>query len=57
MQTRQIDEPGFAAEASAFLERIGHLPGLTDYESLLAARARTVESRRIRPAGPGRRIG
>ncbi|MDR2987014.1 MAG: hypothetical protein LBV34_19475, partial [Nocardiopsaceae bacterium] len=40
MQTRVIDEPAFTAEASAFLERIGQLPGLTDYESLLAARAR-----------------
>jgi acetyl esterase len=49
MQTRQIDEPGFAAEASAFLERVGHLPGLTDYRSLLAARARTAN-----PAVSGR---
>ena len=49
MQTRLIDEPGFAAEASAFLERVGQLPGLTDYESLLAARTRTAN-----PAVSGR---
>jgi acetyl esterase len=41
MQTRLIDDPRFPAEASAFLERAGQLPGLTDYESVMAARART----------------
>src|SRR5262245_18714826 len=40
MQTLLIEEPHFEAEASAFLERMGQLPGLTDYESVLAARAR-----------------
>src|SRR5258706_8776526 len=41
MKTRLIDEPGFAAETSAFLERIGQAAPISDYESLLAARART----------------
>ncbi len=41
MKTRVIDEPGFAAETSAFLERIGQAAPICDYESLLAARART----------------
>ena len=49
MQTRLIDEPGFAAQTSAFLERIGKAPGLTDYQALLAARARTAD-----PAVAGR---
>jgi acetyl esterase len=40
MQTRLIDEPGFAAETSAFLERIGTGGGLTDEAALRAARAR-----------------
>jgi acetyl esterase len=43
MQTRVIDGPGFAAEASAFLQRISQLPGLTDDESLRAARARVAD--------------
>src|SRR5690242_21633693 len=42
MQTRLIDEPGFAAETSAFLERIGTGGGLTDEAALRAARARPV---------------
>src|SRR5260221_7398829 len=41
MKTRLIDEPGFAAETSAFLEQIGQAAPISDYESLLAARART----------------
>src|SRR5260221_5484138 len=41
MKTSLIDEPGFAAETSAFLERIGQAAPISDYESLLAARART----------------
>jgi acetyl esterase len=41
MDTRLIDEPGFASETSAFLERMGPATPITDYEGLLAARART----------------
>lgn len=41
MQARLIDEPGFAAETSAFLERMGPATGISDYDALLAARART----------------
>jgi acetyl esterase len=40
MQTLLIDEPGFAAETSALLERIGSGGGLTDEAALRAARAR-----------------
>jgi acetyl esterase len=40
MKTRLIEEPGFAAETSAFLERMGKAVPISDYESLIAARAR-----------------
>jgi acetyl esterase len=39
MKTRLIDEPGFAAETTAFLEQLGPMTGISDYETLLAARA------------------
>jgi len=41
MDTRLIDEPGFASETSGFLERMGPATPISDYEGLLAARART----------------
>ena len=41
MQTRLIDEPDFAAETSAFLDRMGTGPGLSDPVALRAARSRT----------------
>jgi len=41
MKSRLIDEPAFAAQTSALLERIGPLTGMSDYDSVLAARART----------------
>ena len=40
MKTHLIDEPGFAAETSAFLERMGPAKPISDYEGLLAVRAR-----------------
>ena len=40
MKTRLIDEPGFAAETSSFLERMGPAAPISDYDSLLAVRAR-----------------
>jgi acetyl esterase len=42
MKTRLIDEPGFAAQTSSFLERMGPAVPISDYEKLMAARARAV---------------
>jgi acetyl esterase/lipase len=39
MKTRVVSEPGFAAETEAFLARLGPVTALSDYQSLLAARA------------------
>jgi acetyl esterase len=39
METRVVSEPGFAAETTALLERIGPTPEICDYATLLAARA------------------
>jgi acetyl esterase len=44
-----IDEPDFAAETSALLERMSGGPGLSDFEALLAVRSRTAD-----PAVAGR---
>src|SRR5262245_42497237 len=41
MKTHLIDEPGLAAETSAFLERMGPAKPISGYEGLLAIRART----------------
>ena len=41
MKSRLIDEPGFAAQTTALLERMGSMTGMSDYEGVLAARART----------------
>ncbi len=46
---RVIDEPDFAAETSALLERMSGGPGLSDVEALLAVRSRTAD-----PAVAGR---
>jgi acetyl esterase len=40
MKSRLIDEPAFAAQTTALLERIGAMTGMSDYDSVLAARAR-----------------
>ncbi|HEU5420493.1 MAG TPA: alpha/beta hydrolase [Streptosporangiaceae bacterium] len=37
--TRLISEPGFAAETAAFLDRLGPAAPVTDYDTLVAARA------------------
>src|SRR6266567_4158285 len=39
MKSRLIDEPGFAAQTTALLERIGTMTDMSDYDSVLAARA------------------
>lgn len=39
METRVVSEPGFAAETTALLERIGPTQEIGDYATLLAARA------------------
>jgi acetyl esterase len=39
MATLLVSEPGFAAETGALLDRIGPTSEITDYETLLAARA------------------
>ncbi|HKA99083.1 MAG TPA: alpha/beta hydrolase [Streptosporangiaceae bacterium] len=39
MATLLVSEPGFAAETAALLDRIGPTSEITDYETLLAARA------------------
>jgi len=51
MQTRLIEEQGFAAQTSALLDRMGAGPaaGLGDYDALVAARARPAD-----PAVAGR---
>lgn len=41
MKSRLIDEPAFAAQTTALLERMGPVTGMSDYDSVLAARART----------------
>jgi acetyl esterase/lipase len=41
MKSRLIDEPAFAAQTTALLERMGAMTGMSDYDSVLAARART----------------
>jgi len=39
MKTRVIEEPDFAAQTTALLDLIGPDPGLSDYDTLVAARA------------------
>ena len=41
MKSRLIDEPAFAAQTTALLERMGPMTGMSDFDSVLAARART----------------
>lgn len=43
MRTRIIDQPGFAAETSDLLDRLGSQPEIADYAALLAARAEPPE--------------
>src|SRR5262249_57135417 len=39
MNTRVVDDPGFAAETEAFLAQLGPAAPISDYSALLAARA------------------
>jgi hypothetical protein len=39
LKTRVVSEPGFAAETEVLLARLGPVTPLSDYPSLLAARA------------------
>src|SRR3989442_1053010 len=39
MRTFLFDEPGFATETTAFLKQLGPTPEISDYATLLAARA------------------